>query len=164
MRGYHIRISIQPQPADTGSFVPLQIFHNLPVHKPKPTSRRNPLFNSVNKDYRLGPIRLDWVDFEVTSNIQYTAMGKEREQGRGSFFECRLSEYLSIYLSQKLYLFHTPARNLDLRTSRKGWFMCSEIWQANLRKKNLIRLLPHLPLFMTIQTERCWASWQCHHG
>jgi hypothetical protein len=142
MRGYHICISIQRQPETsklrTNSadvFVPTHLFHQLPAHKPKPTSRRNALFNPADKDYRFGPIRLDWVDFELTNKAPYTTMGKERE-GRGSFFGCRLSQ-VPIYPSQKLSLFLTRARNLGLQTSQKVWSMCSETHLANLRKKNL---------------------------
>lgn len=166
MRGYHIRISVQRQPESypTNSFLPSHIFHHLPAHKPKSTSRRNALFNPANKDYRFGSIRLDWVDFEVTNKTPYTTMGKEREQGRGSSFECCLFKYFLIYPLQKLFLFLIPAPSRGLLTSRKGWFMCSEILRPSLHQRNLSRLLRHLPMCMMIQTDRCWASWQCHHG
>ncbi|KAG5647905.1 hypothetical protein DXG03_007829 [Asterophora parasitica] len=90
MRGYHIRViaqgksdisQSQPQPAAT--YLPSRLFQHLPVHKPKPTTRRNALFNPRNKDYRLGPIRIDWVDFEDMSKAPQT-VGKEKETGRGT--------------------------------------------------------------------------------
>ncbi|KAJ7743093.1 hypothetical protein B0H16DRAFT_1561823 [Mycena metata] len=81
MRGYHIRISLkagsnQPSPLSPGS-----VFVKLPAETPKPTTRRNALYNHHNKDYRFGPIRLDWVDFEMSDKTAYSA-GKAREYGR----------------------------------------------------------------------------------
>ncbi|KAF8075057.1 hypothetical protein FPV67DRAFT_1475860 [Lyophyllum atratum] len=90
MRGYHIRIILKrktdisksrSQTADT--FLPSHLFQHLPAHKPNPTTRRNALFNSQNKDYRFGPIRIDWVDFE-DMNAAPTTTGKEREHGQGT--------------------------------------------------------------------------------
>ncbi|KAL1745851.1 hypothetical protein HDZ31DRAFT_35449 [Schizophyllum fasciatum] len=89
MRDYHIIISVQrkiqtsishPHPADT--FIPTSLFQHLPAHKPKATKRKNALYNYENKDYRLGPIRLDWVDFE-TMNASASA-GKARQEGKGT--------------------------------------------------------------------------------
>lgn len=89
MRGYHIRIiveqnaqisSSQPQAAD--SFLPSHLFQHLPAHKPRPTNRRNATFNSHNKDYRFGPLRVDWVDFENMSRTSHTVV-KEKNHGRG---------------------------------------------------------------------------------
>jgi hypothetical protein len=108
MRGYHIRISIKRQPESSKQahsadvFVPTHLFHQFPAHKPKPTSRRNALFNPANKDYRFGPIRLDWVDFELASKAPHTTMGKEREQGRGSFFGYCLSPF--VFTLRRSYL------------------------------------------------------------
>ena len=156
MRGYHILISVQRQ---QDSFIPSHLFHSLPSHKPKPTFRQNALFNPTNKDYRFGPIRLDWFDFERTP---YTAMGKVREQGRGSFFS--MSHIPIVYPLQKLYLFLTPAQNQGLRTSQQEWSMYLETKPVNLPKKNSSQLLPHLLPFMMIRMEQCWVSWQCHLG
>ncbi|KAF8196745.1 BRCA1-associated protein [Mycena galopus ATCC 62051] len=82
MRGYHIRISVQlktssNQPS-SDTFTPTSIFAKLPAQTPKPTSRRSATFNPRNKDYRFGPIRLDWVDFEMSEKT----VGKAREYGR----------------------------------------------------------------------------------
>ncbi|RDB23862.1 RING finger protein ETP1 [Hypsizygus marmoreus] len=91
MRGYHIRLTLyrkaeisQSQPHATDSFIPSRLFQHLPAHKPKSTNRRNALFNPQNKDYRFGPIRIDWVDFEQMSKAPYSAVGKEKEHGRGT--------------------------------------------------------------------------------
>ena len=88
MRSYHIIISVQrkielstsyPHPADV--FVPTNLFQHLPAHKPKPTKRKNAIYNYEKKDYRLGPIRLDWVDFETMSNP--ASSGKARQENKG---------------------------------------------------------------------------------
>ncbi|EGN96579.1 hypothetical protein SERLA73DRAFT_93073 [Serpula lacrymans var. lacrymans S7.3] len=86
MRGYHIRVSIpskseKPYHHPSGTFIPKTLFQHLPSHSPKPTTRRNALFNPAHRDYRFGPIRVDWVDFENMSTGVYT--GKEKESGRG---------------------------------------------------------------------------------
>ncbi|KAI0041050.1 zf-UBP-domain-containing protein [Auriscalpium vulgare] len=87
MRSYHVRISLhpkqslstsQPQAADT--FTPSSLWQHLPSHPPKSTARRNATYNSSGKDYRLGPIRIDWVDLENMSRA--VLVGKEKE-GRG---------------------------------------------------------------------------------
>ncbi|TRM60741.1 hypothetical protein BD626DRAFT_121481 [Schizophyllum amplum] len=89
MRGYHIIISVQrkielstshPHPTDV--FLPGNLFQHLPAHQPKATKRKTALYNYNNKDYRLGPIRLDWVDFETMSTS--SSAGKAREQNKGT--------------------------------------------------------------------------------
>src|ERR1700728_2126535 len=91
MRGYHIRIILHPNPPlsasnssfpNTDTFIPTSIFEHLPAQLPKHTARRNALFNSKHKDYRYGPIRLDWVDFDNMSTAAVN--GKEKEHGRGT--------------------------------------------------------------------------------
>ncbi|KAK7031397.1 RING finger protein ETP1 [Favolaschia claudopus] len=78
MRGYHIRISVQQRnPQLPNESTPTSIFAKLPSHTPKPTTRRTATFNPRNKDYRFGPIRLDWIDFEMTEKMS----GKAREYG-----------------------------------------------------------------------------------
>ncbi|KAJ6496777.1 hypothetical protein DFH09DRAFT_1204991 [Mycena vulgaris] len=87
MRGYHIRISVQLNAGSTlpsDLFSPGSVFVKLPAQKPKPTARRNSLYNPRNKDYRFGPIRLDWVDFQMSDKTAYSA-GKAREHGRAIF-------------------------------------------------------------------------------
>ncbi|KAJ7746861.1 hypothetical protein DFH07DRAFT_889398 [Mycena maculata] len=85
MRGYHIRISVHLKaggnPSDT--FTPGSVFAKLPAQPPKPTARRNALYNPRNKDYRFGPIRLDWVDFGMSDKP--ASYGKAREHGRATF-------------------------------------------------------------------------------
>jgi len=83
MRAYHIRISVQlkagsNQHPSSDIFTPGSVFVKLPAQTPKPTARRSATFNSRNKDYRFGPIRLDWVDFEMSEKTA----GKAREYGR----------------------------------------------------------------------------------
>ncbi|KAF7356872.1 RING finger protein ETP1 [Mycena venus] len=83
MRGYHIRISVQlkagfNRPSSSTTFTPGSVFVKLPAQTPKPTARRSATFNPRNKDYRFGPIRIDWVDFEMSEKTA----GKAREYGR----------------------------------------------------------------------------------
>ncbi|KAG1831255.1 hypothetical protein EV424DRAFT_1573268 [Suillus variegatus] len=89
LNGYHIRLELyrkiiddslsHPDTVDT--FTPKALFQSLPSHRPKSTTRRNALFNSAHKDYRFGPIRLDWIDFEGSNSAMYA--GKEKQAGRG---------------------------------------------------------------------------------
>ncbi|KAJ7173770.1 hypothetical protein C8R46DRAFT_122527 [Mycena filopes] len=86
MRGYHIRISLKlkagsNQPSSSQAFTSGSVFDKLPAQTPKPTARQNALYNPRNKDYRFGPIRLDWVDFEMSDKTAYSA-GKAREYSR----------------------------------------------------------------------------------
>lgn len=90
MRGYHIRIVVQrkselplsqTQPGDY--FVPTSLFQQLPAQKPKSTARKNVLYNAASKDYRFGPLQIDWVNFEDMSKASYSTVGKGREHGRG---------------------------------------------------------------------------------
>ena len=92
--GYHIRLSVTkpPSPASastsssyqrshldsTTAFVPSSLFQQLPAHPPKITARRYTFHHSRDKtatseasegvlerrDYRFGPLRVDWVDFD----------------------------------------------------------------------------------------------------
>ncbi|TFK89171.1 zf-UBP-domain-containing protein [Polyporus arcularius HHB13444] len=93
MRAYHIRISLaRPNPSQSSSsatstsykqtsaisgaqaFVPSSLFQPLPSHAPRFASRRN-TFSVQNlsaekqpedperRDYRFGPLRIDWVEF-----------------------------------------------------------------------------------------------------
>ncbi|KAI0060982.1 BRAP2-domain-containing protein [Artomyces pyxidatus] len=85
MRGYHVRIIVQAKASaanpKTDTFTPTSLWQHLPSHTPKSTARRNATYNPANKDYRFGPIRLDWVDFEDMSKALFS--GKEKE-GRGT--------------------------------------------------------------------------------
>ncbi|KAF7794313.1 hypothetical protein EIP86_005447 [Pleurotus ostreatoroseus] len=103
--GYHVRIAItkpEPQQAQASSsfrhssvnehaeHVPLSLFEPLPSHPPKPTARRytfhHPRDQSVpaegRGDYRFGRIRVDWVDFDMSSMDakQKGSVGKEKER------------------------------------------------------------------------------------
>ncbi|KAG6330981.1 hypothetical protein ID866_8111 [Astraeus odoratus] len=88
-RGYHIRIIVHtkiqisqshPHTVDN-SYVPTTLFERLPSHLPKSTSRVNALFNPGRKDYRYGPIRLDWIDFEHMAAS--ASSSKEKNSVRG---------------------------------------------------------------------------------
>jgi hypothetical protein len=88
MPGYHIQIVLNPprtshQP-HPDSFIPASLFQPLPNHSSKSTLlRRDTLSRSnLNKDYRTGPIRIDWIDFEQMSSILHGGK-KAKEHGRG---------------------------------------------------------------------------------
>ena len=93
MRGYHIQIVLNPprtfhQP-HPDSFVPASLFQPLPSHSPKSTLRRDTLSRAnLNKDYRTGPISIDWIDFEQMSSILHA--GKRAKEGRGVKFHLHL--------------------------------------------------------------------------
>jgi hypothetical protein len=86
LNGYHIRLALHrniiDDPDIIHTFTPKALFQSLPLHHPKPTARRNALFNPAHKDYRFGPIRLDWIDFEIANSAMYA--GKEKQAGRGA--------------------------------------------------------------------------------
>jgi BRCA1-associated protein len=87
LNGYHIRLALHRTIVDdslshSDTFIPKALFQSLPLHRPKPTARRNALFNPAHKDYRFGPIRLDWIDFESVNSAMYA--GKEKQAGRGA--------------------------------------------------------------------------------
>ncbi|KAG2129212.1 uncharacterized protein EDB93DRAFT_1256339 [Suillus bovinus] len=89
LNSYHIRLALDRKTVDKSlshpdtvdTFTPKALFQSLPSHRPKSTARRNALFNPAHKDYRFGPIRLDWIDFESSSSTMYA--GKEKQAGRG---------------------------------------------------------------------------------
>jgi BRCA1-associated protein len=92
MQGYHIRIVLhlkasQPTSKSSSSsnisdtFIPRSLFQQLPAQTPKHTARRNALINPKHKDYRYGPVRVDWIDFENMNTV--VLGGKEKAQGRG---------------------------------------------------------------------------------
>ena len=87
MRGYHVRIVVQRKteisqshPSVVDTFLPKSLFEHLPSQPAKPTSRRNAVFNPAHKDYRFGPIRLDWIDFENMSAY----VGKPNQTVKGT--------------------------------------------------------------------------------
>lgn len=86
-RGYHIRITLCPQnPASTPeSFIPASLFQPLPSHSTKSSVRRNTLSRTTTetKDYRTGPITLDWTDFDHMTSVMHSA--KDRNRARGVF-------------------------------------------------------------------------------
>ncbi|KAI6104011.1 hypothetical protein EDD16DRAFT_456363 [Pisolithus croceorrhizus] len=88
-RSYHIRITVhrkaeisQSYPHTVDTFVPETLFQRLPSHPPKSTLRRSAIFNPSHKDYRYGPIRLDWTEFERMSTSGLSS-GKEKDRTGG---------------------------------------------------------------------------------
>ena len=119
--GYHIRISVtkptssaststsyQPSHLDPPTFVPASVFQPLPAHPPKLTARRYTIHNSRGKsqsihssqesfehrDYRFGPLRVDWVDFDDMDLNGSNRVSHSRDKNHGEKGE--LVEQLSI--------------------------------------------------------------------
>ncbi|PPQ90742.1 hypothetical protein CVT25_010131 [Psilocybe cyanescens] len=87
-RDYHIRISLNPKPTTSRqslpeSFIPATLFQPLPSHSSKSTVRRNAPSRLLpkTKDYRFGPIAIDWVDFDHMGSMMLSAKDKIRSKG-----------------------------------------------------------------------------------
>ncbi|KAI5121493.1 hypothetical protein M0805_006530 [Coniferiporia weirii] len=72
---YRIRLQIRKQSslretqASANHEFPRSLLDPLPSHSAAPISkRRDTLHSGGNRDYRYGPIRIDWLDFEVMSS------------------------------------------------------------------------------------------------
>ncbi|KAF8636412.1 hypothetical protein AX17_003594 [Amanita inopinata Kibby_2008] len=90
MRGYHICILVhqkqelsQSHPPRAEQLIPRNIFSRLPAQKPKPTTRRSTQADPLSKDYRFGPIRIDWMDIEGSNNPNQGISWQNRDRGRG---------------------------------------------------------------------------------
>ena len=82
MRGYHVRIVLHLPPSKkTNAFIPLSLWQPLPTHPPKSTARRNATFNPRGKDYRLGPIALDWIDLDNMTATPFPGRGRVDPKG-----------------------------------------------------------------------------------
>lgn len=107
--GYHIRISVKkpaPPPSTsssfqpvhldtTSSFVPHSLFQTLPAHPPRSTARRYTIHSPrqpavhdsgrPHQDYRFGPLRVDWVDFNHMDldGAKKASTGKEKQSFNG---------------------------------------------------------------------------------
>ncbi|TFK18981.1 zf-UBP-domain-containing protein [Coprinopsis marcescibilis] len=70
MRGYHIRLVINHDKDQHSSqtFLPASLFQHLPDHSHQKTRERNESHIKESKDYRLGLIAVDWMDFEQTAS------------------------------------------------------------------------------------------------
>ncbi|KAF9078193.1 BRCA1-associated protein 2-domain-containing protein [Rhodocollybia butyracea] len=97
MRGFHVRIvlssknKILSQPTS----IPDSIFDKLPTHHPKPTNRHNATFNPHRKDYRFGPIRIDWMDSPLQASTSSTGKAKEQRGGGHALAQFVASETVS---------------------------------------------------------------------
>ncbi|KAG6890969.1 hypothetical protein C0992_011728 [Termitomyces sp. T32_za158] len=122
-RGYHIRIIVQrkaelsqSQPQAADSFIPSRLFQRLPAHRVRkkgpPVDQYSPQTKLSNRDYRFGPIRIDWVDFEDMSKAPFT-LGKERET-RGSTIVCFVTvqePYARAGTLQAVFVPHTRSKS-----------------------------------------------------
>jgi hypothetical protein len=89
MRGYHVRIvlhHVSPSKSEqTDTFTPLSLWQPLPSHPNRSTARRNATFNPRGKDYRFGPIALDWVDLDNMSSSLFVSKGRADPKGAGVY-------------------------------------------------------------------------------
>lgn len=84
MRGFHflIVLNIKKQNLSEYNIILNSIFDKLPAQRPKPTNRKNATFNPHQKDYRFGPIRIDWMDSNIpASTLSSSSAGKEKDRG-----------------------------------------------------------------------------------
>jgi hypothetical protein len=82
MRAYHVRIVLHHSKSEqTDTFTPLSLWQPLPTHPYRSTARRNATFNPRGKDYRFGPIALDWVDFDSMASSLFVSKGKADPKG-----------------------------------------------------------------------------------
>jgi BRCA1-associated protein len=84
-RAYHVRIVLQRIPSSKSdqadTFAPLSLWQPLPSHAPRPTARRNATFNPRGKDYRFGPIALDWIDLDDMAPPLFVSKGRADPKG-----------------------------------------------------------------------------------
>jgi len=130
MRRYHIHVRLHKHPKsisqsnqtsdESGTFLPAFLFQQLPSHKAKPTARRNATFNPSHKDYRFGPIRIDWVDFEDMSKATYGggAGGKEKDPKARGMFRCFIT---IIPLFKALHNSRTSNSEIRPKHTHKVW-------------------------------------------
>ncbi|KAJ3787552.1 BRCA1-associated protein 2-domain-containing protein [Lentinula aff. detonsa] len=84
MHGFHVRIVLSTKNQNSSNTsIPHNIFDKLPAHRPNPINRKNATFNPHQKDYRFGPIRIDWMDSNISASAAFhNSAGKERDRGR----------------------------------------------------------------------------------
>ena len=84
---FHIRLQLDRQArfrgtgtTPTNTYTPKDLFEPLPSHSPVQLSkRRDTLRRGRGRDYRFGPIRIDWVDFQHNQGEMAAGVsGKER--------------------------------------------------------------------------------------
>jgi BRCA1-associated protein len=105
MLGYHLIISVNgakhsPESRSEITFTPKHIFQRLPLHKPSLSCRRSSVGQVGDKDYRKGPLKIDWMDFEVKEGVgrrQSISTGKEKERGRGMHYKIPALETLMLF-------------------------------------------------------------------
>ncbi|TDL23678.1 BRCA1-associated protein [Rickenella mellea] len=95
MRSFHLRIQLETQSktqrAQSDTFTPASLFQKLPSHNTNSRTparsalRRNTLLKASGRDYRLGPIRIDWIDL-LASNTMVEALpvSEQKEQYRST--------------------------------------------------------------------------------
>ncbi|EKM81812.1 hypothetical protein AGABI1DRAFT_118883 [Agaricus bisporus var. burnettii JB137-S8] len=82
MRGYHFIISLRitEDIQESQAFTPKHIFQHLPRSK---SSRIVSLHSRDKSDHRFGPLRIDWMDFEIDGATDRRPFGKEKQSKRG---------------------------------------------------------------------------------
>ncbi|PFH51915.1 hypothetical protein AMATHDRAFT_190526 [Amanita thiersii Skay4041] len=87
MQPFHFLISLHHRDQNTKLFVPNHIFAPLPNHSPSLAVSRKAHFDfdskSQIKDYRFGPIHIDWMDIIDSRNQSHANPGKRRDRKQG---------------------------------------------------------------------------------
>ena len=128
MRSYHIRIRVTVQSASTATttttttrktahaawttdtYTPKSIFESLPSHTPRKTSRNNAILGSKRRDYRYGPIRIDWLDLNSSRPSSFIA-GKPKSSAKGDTMD-----------SASTVSANASGKEKDSRVKGEGWF------------------------------------------
>ncbi len=105
MRAYHVRIVLHLPPSKsqktkTDAFIPLSLWQPLPTHTRKSTARRNATFNPRGKDYRLGPIALDWVDLDNMTATPFPSQGRADPKGEFTDSSPFRSDWVELVLQE----------------------------------------------------------------
>src|SRR5579863_2938717 len=81
-RAYHVRIVISSSKFEQpDTFIPVSLWQPLPAHPRRSTARRNATFNPRGKDYRFGPIALDWIDLDDMAPSLFVSKGRADPKG-----------------------------------------------------------------------------------
>ena len=70
--------------------MPTSIFESLPSHTPRKTSKNKAILGSKRRDYRYGPIRIDWLDLESSSHST-SSTGKTKNIVGGDTMDASLA-------------------------------------------------------------------------
>ena len=121
MRAYHVRIVLHHVSSEqSDSFKPISLWQPLPTHPYKSTARRNATFNPRGKDYRFGPIALDWVDLDNMSSSLFVSKGRADTKGAFTIYLQKVEAKKGAQDQQSLLSFLKTTPKLGPRIFRTG--------------------------------------------